>query len=308
MCRISVIIATHNRADFVQLALVSLARQTLDPSEFEVIVVDNASTDHTSRIVKGMQKRMLNLRYISEARIGLSCARNAGLLAAKAPLVAYLDDDATAQPDWLCSVLTAFKDSPSSACVAGPVHLNWNGLPQTVPSQYWSLLSHVDYGEADRPLRENEHIVGANMAFRADLLREVGMFSTDLGRKGKQLLSGEESEVIAKIRANGYSVFYAATAKVFHIVHPERTRKSWLWQRVFWDGASQPVLDGSKLRGRRECALQAYRDVKRVVLFLLQTAAAGFLLDRQRCLDSALNVTRRVGRLRTHLLMLAGVA
>jgi len=305
--KISVIIATHNRADLVAVALESLAQQTIPGNEFEVIVVDNASSDHTPAVVQKMTAIIPRLNYVLETRLGLSWARNAGLEAAQGRLVAYLDDDARAEPGWLEALLAAFTlTTPAPACVGGPVFLNWGGLPKSVPARYWTLLSYVNYGDNDRPLSEKEYLVGANMAFDRQALIGVGGFSTQLGRQGSKLLSGEEAQVVSQIRRAGGSVYYAAKAAVWHIVQPDRVRPSWLWRRIFWDGASQPVLDGAAEKKRSYCALQAYRDVKRIVLFLLRSLIALCRRDQERSYDFALYATQRAGRLRTHLRLLLG--
>jgi glucosyl-dolichyl phosphate glucuronosyltransferase len=309
MPRISVIIATHNRAGLLAIALESLARQTLPASEFEVIVVDNASSDGTATLVAKMSAAMMNLRYISETRLGLSWARNAGLEGAQSRYVAYLDDDARAEPEWLEALLQVFTGTvPAPACIGGPVYLNWAGLPQRVPARYWPLLSYLNYGTEDRPLLEREYLVGANMAFQRELLVQIGGFSTQLGRQGAKLLSGEEAQVVALIRQQRESIWYASRAAVWHVVQPDRIRATWLWRRIFWDGASQPVLDGASAKSRSYCALQAVRDVKRMALFLLRAMAALCRRDQERSFDFALDATRRAGRLRTHLLLLLGAA
>jgi glucosyl-dolichyl phosphate glucuronosyltransferase len=305
--KISVIVATHNRADLLGIALESLARQTVSGTEFEVIVVDNASSDHTAAVVQNMTAEIPRLEYVLEARLGLSWARNAGLAGAKAPYVAYLDDDARAEPGWVEALLAAFaRTTPAPLCVGGPVYLNWGGLPKNVPPRYWSLLTYLNYGAEDRPLAEAEYLVGANMAFDRQALLAAGGFSTQLGRQGAKLLSGEEAQAVSRIRQSGGEVHYAAKAAVFHAVQPDRVRPSWLWRRIFWDGASQPVLDGAARHNRSYCALQAYRDVKRIVLFLLRSLAAFCGRDQARSFDFALNATQRAGRLRTHLLLLLG--
>jgi hypothetical protein len=146
------------------------------------------------------------------------------------------------------------------------------------------------------------------MAFDRAALERVGGFPTNLGRHGAKLLSGEEAHVVAQLRAGGGSVHYAAKAGVWHIVQPERVKRIWLWRRMFWDGASQPVLDGADGRPRSYCALQAYRDVKRIAFFALRSVAAWFGRDRDGWLDCALRATQRAGRLRTHLRLLLGAA
>jgi glycosyltransferase involved in cell wall biosynthesis len=270
-------------------------------------VVDNASTDDTQMVVDSMAPELPQLRYVFETRLGLSWARNAGLAQASGPYVAYLDDDAKAAPGWLQALLAVF-DEHAPACIGGPVLLDWNGLPQRVPKRYWSLLSYVDYGDEDRALSEKEYLVGANMAFDRTVLSRLGGFCTDLGRKGTRLLSGEEAQLVSRIRDGGGVVYYAAHAPVWHLVQPDRIRPAWLWRRIFWDGASQPLIDGATAHPRAYCALQGWRDVKRIVFFLLQCVAALFRRDQELSFDFALNATQRAGRLRTHVLLLLGAA
>jgi glycosyltransferase involved in cell wall biosynthesis len=308
MLALSVIIASHNRADLVAQALDSLVQQTVPQAEYEVIVVDNASTDHTAQVAKDKTDVIPGLRYIFEKRLGLSWARNAGMLAATGRYIAYLDDDATAEPQWIEALLAAFATQPAPACIGGRVELNWAGRPQSVPQRYWSLLTYLDYGTEDRPLTSKEYLVGANMAFERGALLRTGGFSTDLGRQGGKLLSGEEAQIVERIRQEGGLVYYASRATVWHLVQAERTRRSWLWRRIFWDGATQPVLDGAPRRTPSHCALQACRDMKRIVFFSLHCLAALARQDRQGGLDFALNATQRAGRLRTHLLLLFGSA
>ena len=97
MVQIAVIICTFNRADYLQQALQSLARQTLPLHQYQIIVVDNASTDETAQIVNQFTPELPNLRYLREPRLGLSIARNAGAAMATTPYLAYLDDDGRAR-------------------------------------------------------------------------------------------------------------------------------------------------------------------------------------------------------------------
>ncbi len=186
MLRISIILATHNRAGLLACALESLRRQTIAAEECEFIVVDNKSTDRTAEVVRAAAERIPQLRYVVEERLGLSWARNAGLLASRGLYVAYLDDDARAEPGWAEAIVSVFeRSSPPAGCVGGRILLDWSGQnPNSVPQRHWTLLSYLDYGEANRPLMEHEYIVGANMAFRRDVLLRFGGFSTQLGRRG----------------------------------------------------------------------------------------------------------------------------
>ncbi len=268
MTSISAIICTHNRARFLDRALSSLTAQSLCQNDYEVIVVDNASSDRTSEVVRAWQARVSNLRYIHEARLGLSSARNTGWAAASSPYVAFLDDDARASHDWLRSHLSIFDSAPvSPSCIAGRVLLDWgSGPPSWLPPRYYNVYSGNDLGEKNRILAGKEYgcVVGANMAFRRDVLESIGGFDPALGRKGGCLLSGEESAVIHRLRERGDQVWYAADAVVWHAVLQDRRRRVWLWRRMFWDGATQPMLDFGTGRDGRYYVHEAYRDVRRM--------------------------------------------
>ena len=119
---ISAIICTHNRAQYLGAAIDSLLAQSLD--NIEVIVVDNASNDTTAEVV---QQRLSDprLRYVYEATLGLSTARNTGANVANGDILAYLDDDAVASPQWLASLLEIYQDNDKVAIAGGKVTLLW---------------------------------------------------------------------------------------------------------------------------------------------------------------------------------------
>jgi glycosyltransferase involved in cell wall biosynthesis len=306
--RISAVICTHNRADYLERALGSLTQQSLPVDEFEVLVVDNASTDATAEIARRFVDWLPTLRYLREDRLGLSWARNTGAASCRSPYLAYLDDDARAAPNWLERLLCIFERAERApACIGGRVWLDWDGAaPAWLPPRYYSVYTHVDHGEEDRPLGDREYVVGANLAFRRDVLLGLGGFDTNLGRKGSVLLSGEESAVVGKIRACGLPIFYAGSAAVWHAVPPARRRRSWLWLRMFWDGASQPLIDSGTAHPRSHYLRQACFDLRRMARFTLNSFLAGIRGEREKRLESILTLVQRTGRLRTHLLLAAG--
>ncbi|MEE8471432.1 MAG: glycosyltransferase family A protein [Dehalococcoidia bacterium] len=95
--RVSAIICTHNRSDYLRQAIQSLADQTLPTEQYEVIVVDNGSTDNTRAVVEGFD-HIANLRYVYEPILGLSQARNTGWQNARGEYIAFMDDDAIGYP------------------------------------------------------------------------------------------------------------------------------------------------------------------------------------------------------------------
>jgi glucosyl-dolichyl phosphate glucuronosyltransferase len=306
--RISAIICTFKRPDYLRHALASLCAQTLPRDQYEIIVVDNAVQAEVEQIVKEFADGSINLHYVAEPKVGLSRARNTGLKSAAGRYVAYLDDDARADERWLEALLNTFEQtSPGPAVVGGRVWLDWQGeRPSWVPERHLSLFTYVDHGEGTRSLQEGEYLVGANLAFEKDALISSGGFDPNLGRQGTVLLSGEEAATIAEIRRRGRSVYYEAAAVVWHSVDPTRRRPGWLLRRMFWDGASQPLLD-LPVSGvsRRSTLANACVDFRQCVRWCGSGLAAMLTGKTARAWESLLGLCQRAGRLRTQVWLLA---
>ncbi len=304
--KITVIVCTFNRSVYLPELLDSLAGQTLPTSEYEVIVVDNNSSDDTAVVTRSFLGRGINLRYILEPEQGLSAARNCGLRESMAPLVAYIDDDAYASPQWLAAIVAAFVNE-LVVCVGGPVSLDWQGeRPTWLPVQYESLYTSVDHGDEKRTLTPREYLVGANIAFRRDWLESIGGFSTELGRKGNCLLSGEEARVFQAVFAAGRQAVYEPAASVQHRVTPERKNRRWLFRRLFWDGATQPILDTGI--GQRPSVYlgQAFKDIKRCLRFASDTVIAMVRLDHEGASVAVAGLIQKTGRCWMHFQLAAG--
>jgi len=308
MIRISAIICTFKRPDYLRHALRSLCEQSLPCDEYEVIVVDNAVEVEAEGVVKEFADAGVNLRYITEKRIGLSPARNTGLMAASAPYVAYMDDDARADSQWLEALVRAFEQTiPAPAAVGGRVWLDWQGTkPTWVPERHLSLYTYVDHGAGAHSLEKGEYLVGANLAFEKDALLSAGGFDEKLGRQGSLLLSGEESAILAQLRARQRSIYYEPAAFVWHSVDQTRKRPAWLVRRLFWDGASQPLIDKpSQGFSRRSTSIHAFRDLGQCARWGLSILVAVLRGRRASAFESLLGLSQRAGRLRTEVRLLA---
>jgi glycosyltransferase involved in cell wall biosynthesis len=305
MIKISAIICTFKRPDYLRHALQSLCQQTLARDEYEIIVVDNGVDLEAQRVVEDFQDRTLNLRYVPEQTVGLSRARNTGLSAAAALYVAFLDDDARAERGWLEALLDAFEQtSPTPAAVGGPVSLDWQGeKPSWVPEEHLSLFTCVDHGGESRRLENGEYLVGANLAFDKEQLLALGGFDSNLGRQGAVLLSGEEAAILAQLRAKRLSIFYQATAAVVHSVDKSRRRPGWLLKRLFWDGASQALIDRDG--SRSSTSVSAYRDLRQCGRWTLGVLGAVVRGRKGSAWASLLGLSQRAGRLRTEVRLLA---
>jgi glycosyltransferase involved in cell wall biosynthesis len=239
--QISAIICTHNRDRYLGGAIDSLLQQQFTGG-YEVIVVDNASDDRTRAVVEARWPDA-RLRYLYEPQLGLSIARNTGAKQAASPILAYLDDDAVASPQWLQALYDAYQAHANLAIAGGRVTLLWPS-GQTIPSWLTANLAEslgaYDLGDnwlwIDRPGSTPR---GLNYAIRRDVLEAIGGFDVNLGRSGKNLLSNEELYATELVLQRGWRVAYLPQAQVAHHVAPERLQAGWFLRRSWWQGISE---------------------------------------------------------------------
>ena len=241
---VSAIICTHNRAKYLRKAIRSLADQSLRKSLYEIIIIDNGSTDNTKRIVLEELASVSNLRYVYEPVLGLSQARNTGWKNAEGEYVAYLDDDAIAGPQWLEKILLTFNSvKPVPGAVCGKVEPIWEApRPGWVPDSMLGAFTIVDWSQCPIILNKKQFLPGANFALPIYLIRKVGGFKTKLGRQGNKLLSMEETLLRREIEAMGYYCYYNPQIAVRHHILASRLTQRWFLGRWYWQGISEAVL------------------------------------------------------------------
>ncbi|QKT04326.1 glycosyltransferase family 2 protein [Ectothiorhodospiraceae bacterium 2226] len=241
--RLCVIICTHNRAGPLRGAIESVLAQHDPARDFQLLVVDNASTDRTAEVVAAYP----DVRYVYESTPGLNPARNAGWRAAHARYVAFLDDDAEAAPGWISAVragLAAADGRP--AIVGGPVEPVWCGArPAWLSDQLAVALPAIDWGGEARALGDvaSEWLIGANMAMPVALLESVGGFDPRLDRCGANLLSNGDILIQREAQRRGYPRLYRPDMRVRHPVAPARLTPRWFRQRHYWQGRSDAAME-----------------------------------------------------------------
>ncbi|MEE4274197.1 MAG: glycosyltransferase [Thermoanaerobaculales bacterium] len=241
---VSVVVCTRNRSAALAGALEALLAVDFDPAAWELVVIDNASTDDTpevaARVVEANPGRA---RLVVEPEIGLSAARNAGIAAAAAPIVAFLDDDAFPEAGWLTAIVDGF-DRPEVMCVGGPVAPLIEGeLPDWFRGRFLPYLTVWDLGAEPVELVYNEYPRGANVAYRRSGLDGVGGFSPHLGRKGASLLSCEEIELCLRLERAGFATLYQPGARVSHLTPVGRLTPQWLAARFAAQGRSEAIVN-----------------------------------------------------------------
>lgn len=242
--KVSVVICTRNRAEFLEKCLLSVKEQTLAAHVFEVLVVDNGSTDETPLLLKKFSKQ-LPLTAITEPVVGLSRARNTGWQAARSDYIAFLDDDAMADPEWLASGLCSFETvRPVPAALTGPIRLVWEQkAPVWLTPDIQGCLGFLDFGPDARKFGGQETLFGANCFFHRQSLERFGGFNERLGRFNTVLLSGEETLLQRQIENAGECLWYEPHASIRHWVSAMRTTRKWFYQRYYWGGVSDYFMD-----------------------------------------------------------------
>jgi len=239
--KISVLVCTYNRAARIGATIESLVTQALPGSPgWEILIVDNNSLDNTRQVLEDFQRRYPGLiRYFLEKQQGISHARNAAIRQARGEILAFIDDDETAEPGWLEN-LTAALHNGEWAGAGGRVLTP----PDFSPPQWLSLKSWfvsgplASFDRGMNPGQLDDPPFGANMAFRREVFDRCGLFRTDLGRSGKNLISNEDTEFGRRLFAAGLKLRYEPASVTYHPVEENRLRRSYFLHWWFNKGRS----------------------------------------------------------------------
>jgi len=212
--KFSIIIPTRNRCNILHQTIASVRSQSFPANAYEIIVVDNASTDGTHTLVERLNKDGgLSIHYMYEHRLGLHWARHAGAHAAKGEILAYIDDDAIAEPNWLEEIYRAYTELNADAA-GGKILIQWDFQPPEWILEYEGILGWIDYGPEMRILKPGEYINGSNFSIRRDKLFQIGGFNPD---QVEDLLIGDgETGLCKKMHTAGWRIAWVPTSVVWH--------------------------------------------------------------------------------------------
>lgn len=244
---LSVVIPTRNRVDYLCRALDSLTGQTLPTKEFEVLVVDNGSTDQTVEVVDRFAPKLENLRYFYEPQPGLHVGRHKGLQEASSDLVVFADDDIRATTTWLEAIAQNFAD-PAVFLVGGNNLPDFQGPVPTWLQRLWArpafggqaigYLSVLSLPAGRRQI--SPYLVwGCNFAIRKQVVLDAGGFHPDSMPQELVRFRGDgETHVSRYVAANGLGCVFDSRAGVYHAVTPTRMTFDYFIQRAFNQGIS----------------------------------------------------------------------
>lgn len=253
MIRISLVIATYNRAEQLMTTLESVVGQSFDSQRWECVVVDNNSSDSTRERIEAFVRdhATQNFRYVFEPEQGLSAARNAGIRASRGEIIAFIDDDERIVEGFLEAYVDLFDSRKEAMVAGGCIIAEYPAGRPSWMSRYTEqpIANPMDFGPRVRLFPKGKIPGGGNMAVRREALDRVGVFDTSLGRTGKRLIGGEESDLFERMAKEGIDPYYVPRAVMYHIIPEEKLTKEYFTRLCFNTGVSQ--LLRAELRGRR---------------------------------------------------------
>ena len=238
---LTVAIPTYNRANFLRQTLAGLALQVFPRGPFEVLVVDNNSTDDTRAVVAEFAGADPAPRHVLETQQGLDHARNRALTEARGEIIVFADDDILMRPDWLAQLAAPLlADSARRIGAVGGevIPVFPDGRPDWVTPWHGPLAFRADAG----PLESRHSPMGTNVAFPRWVFERLGSFHTALDRAAGNYFSGGDSEMIRRVRAAGLEVWFAPAAAVEHQMPASRTTFRYAARHAF-DSARSRVID-----------------------------------------------------------------
>ena len=265
---LSIIICTYNRIQYLPKCINNCKQQSLSKTRYEVIVVDNNSTDDTKSFCLDFKEKNpdLNFIYVNESNQGHTWARNKGIDISKGSILSFLDDDAFPNSEYAERIIHFFSGHPHVIGIGGkiiPIYED-DVAPQWMSSYLLTLVSAIDLGNKNIPFTGSKFPIGANMAFRQSAFEKVGKFNVNLGRKGNELEGGDEKDLAIRLKKSGETLMYVHDVLVDHIIPSKRIQIPYIRDLGIGVGKSE------KKRLRKELFIEK---PKKVLSELIKIAA-----------------------------------
>jgi len=255
--KISIIVCTYNRANILEDCLDSLVNQTVSGELFEIIVVNNNSTDNTFDIAEKYAKRHKNFRIFTETKQGLSVARNRGLKESKYDWLSFIDDDAMAYPNYVERIISTIGKYDFD-CFGGVYYPWYRDMkrPRWLSEKFGQSMKYKE----QVAILDNGSIPGSVCVFKKEPLLKINGFPEDLGMHGGKIGYGEETFVQFQLRERGYSIGFDPELCILHLVHPSKMRVNWHIKSAYASGRdSVKIFRQTKKIG---CSELVYNSVK----------------------------------------------
>jgi len=243
---ISVIVCTYKRPVFLKKCLESLLFNTYE--NYEIIIVGQGADPTPRAVVSDHFRNNPRIKHVHSETVGLSAARNIGCHRAQGHVIAFIDDDANASPEWMEGYVEIFHQiEPMPGMVGGMIEPLWETQrPNWYPIEREFLLGIYNIGDEIRPFPETDLPIGANFAILRSAFEKMGGFDERLGfnvKRKHSMIAGEDSLFALRIREAGYPIYYQPKSKVYHYISSEKLTKNYFLKRHFWEGVTHVAVE-----------------------------------------------------------------
>lgn len=299
--KVSIIACTHNRSAYLDDLIASLCEQAYPAGAYEIIIIDNQSTDQTKLIVDGLRQKYAQhqIGYVYEARLGFSYARNAGLQAARYEWVAFIDDDAVAHPDWLANLAKALQQDDEIVSLGGRIELQWDcPRPAWLPKELEGFLGNNSFlGNEQKEFSSDTFPFGGNMVVKRDLALGAGGFDTNFGRVGEKLRAHGETRISDLLRSYG-KIVYVPKALIYHRVPASRTSHHYFLSRGYHQGVANANLENLRFSySRFELLCRVVVDLKLIMQLFVKFLFHWLVRQPSRSFLAMANAAAQLGHL-----------
>lgn len=240
---LSVILCTYNRDKYIYNVLKSVAENDYPHSDYEIVLVNNNSTDRTEAECGRFQADYPDIRfcYHIETNQGLSYARNRGIRESHGDLLVYVDDDATVNKEYLSTYAQFFSSHPNAVAAGGPILPVYETEEPDWMSHYTRQLitGKLYMGDKEKEFTRGAFPGGGNSCYRKSVFDAVGLFNVELGRKGNSLIGAEEKDLYDKMTTRGMKFYYLPTAILYHIIPPHKLTNDYFQRLTYSIGVSE---------------------------------------------------------------------
>lgn len=240
---ISIVVCTYNRQKYLADVLVSLILQTSAKSSYEIIVINNNSSDNTLKVCENFQSKNpdINFRYFTETKQGLSHAKNRGIAEAKGEYIIFVDDDAFVNNIYIESIQSFFEKNEDAKVIGGKIIPVYEDKPKWISPYLEPIFGKLDMGDKITIFKGKKFPFGGNSGAAREIFEKFGNFNPELGRKGEKMLASEEKEFYGKIHSAKIKMYYLPDMILFHHAPKERTTVEFIKKQALGIGSSERI-------------------------------------------------------------------
>lgn len=245
MKRFSIIICTYNREKYIYNVMKSIVEQNIPTDKYEIVLVNNKSTDSTKDICLQFEKDYpeVDFRYFDELNQGLSYARNRGVAESRGEILVFVDDDASVYENYLPAIDQFFEQYPTVSACGGPIQPVYEvEKPKWLSHYTEQLIGGALYeGDKVKPFSNGKYPGGGNSAFRKEVFEKYGLFNVDLGRKGTGLIGAEEKDLYDRLDRGGEAFYYLPEMGLYHYIPEKKLTEAHFRELTYSIGKSERI-------------------------------------------------------------------